>query len=87
MRNGLLGGLGNQGRVLGNMFQGPVLNVGQRAETKIGSEEVVLLGNTLERCLVVETKVTSVDDVVGAGGPGKLVQRPKVTCKKEGAGQ
>lgn len=40
----------------------------------------VLVGDAVERAVVVEAKVAGVDDVVGAGVGGELVQRLQVSC-------
>jgi hypothetical protein len=40
----------------------------------------VLLGDAVERLVIVETKVTSVDDVVRPRVCGKLVERLEVAC-------
>lgn len=44
------------------------------------SEEYSLVCNSLERSVIVETKVTGVNDVVGAGLLRKLVKRLQVAC-------
>jgi hypothetical protein len=38
----------------------------------------LLLGNPLERCVVVESKVAGVDDVLSVGLSGEVVQRVQV---------
>lgn len=58
--DGLLDGLWDEGRVLGDVLQR-------------------LLDDPIERCIIVETEVASVDDVVGAGLFGKVVERSQVT--------
>lgn len=39
-----------------------------------------LFGNSLKGGIVVETKVAGMDDMIGAGGLGKLVQGVEVAC-------
>ena len=54
------------------------------AKTRRGGEKVhSLIRNSLERSVVVEAKVTSVDDVVCAGLLGQLIQRLQVSCETD----
>lgn len=46
---------------------------------RVGGSDV-LLSDAIQRGLVVETEITSVDDVVGFGLLGKIVQGAEVAC-------
>jgi hypothetical protein len=65
----------DQWRVLRYMLEGPIIGVNIRASIML---RVLLFSDTLQRSLIVKSKVASVDDVIRICLLGELVQRLQV---------